>query len=414
MDLFRVSLSIPIYLPTIIRQMIANHTADLFNPVFLENCRKTPELGPSVLFFSGGSALKEISRTLKQYSHNSIHMVTPFDSGGSSAELRQAFSMPSVGDLRNRLMSLADENINGHPQVYSLFTHRLPTDGHNGELMDELVSMIDGTNSMMESIPEPMHHLICIQLEHFKRSMPNSFDLRGASIGNLVLAGGYLHNNRGLDQITFLFTKLVGAKGIVRTTINESLHLIADLEDGSQIFGQHRFTGKQESHIRSPIKNISLSREPNQLVPAHPVISKTNRKLIDRAELICYPPGSFYSSLIANLLPKGVGSAISKNQAPKVFVPCLGHDPEQIGLSTNRSVEILLHYLKLDVGHNCPNSRLLNHVLIDSKNGNYGSTISQSHMEELGIQLIDTTLITERSAPYYDPDLLVGTLLSLA
>ncbi len=394
--------------------MITNHTAELLNPVFLENCRKSPELGPSVLFFSGGSALKEISRTLKQYSHNSIHMVTPFDSGGSSAKLRQAFSMPSVGDLRSRLMSLADENISGHPQVYRLFTHRLPTDRHNGELINDLDSMVNGTNPMVESIPDPMRNLICNQLKHFQKSMPDSFDLRGASIGNLVLAGGYLHNNRELEQITSLFTKLVGVKGIVRTTISDDLHLVADLEDGSQVFGQHRLTGKEVAHISSPIKNVTLSQETKRLVPAHPKISKKNHQLINQADMICFPPGSFYSSLIANLLPSGVGRAIANNQAPKVFVPCLGHDPEQLGLSTGRSIEVLLHYLKLETGADCPNNRLLNYVLMDSGNGKYASAVSQSRMDELGVKLIDTTLITEQSAPYYDPDLLTGALLSLA
>ena len=54
--------------------------------------RKIPELGPRILFFSGGSALNGLCKTLKNYTHNSIHLVTPFDSGGSSAELRQAFN----------------------------------------------------------------------------------------------------------------------------------------------------------------------------------------------------------------------------------------------------------------------------------------------------------------------------------
>ncbi len=393
--------------------MITNHTAELPNPVLLENCRNNPELGPSILFFSGGSALKEISRVLKRYSHNSIHMVTPFDSGGSSARLRHAFSMPSVGDLRSRLMSLADESINGHSHVYNLFTHRLPSDKHNGDLMVELASMINGSNIMVKPIPDPMRHLICTQLGHFKEAMPEDFDLRGASIGNLILAGGYLHHDRQLDQITFLFSKLVGAKGIVRATISNNLHLMADLEDGSQIFEQHRLTGKEVEKINSPIRDISLSLEAGRLVPVKPELGKKNRKLIDQADLICFPPGSFYSSLIANLLPKGVSSAISKNTAPKVFVPSLGHDPEQIGMTMDKSVEILLKNLKMDAGRDCPNNRLLNYVLVDSKSGNYASPISQSLMDKLGIQVIDTPLVTEQSAPYYDPDLLVGALLSL-
>ena len=69
------------------------HTARLPDPVKLARYLKSPELGPCVVFFSGGTALTGISRELKRYSHNSIHLVTPFDSGGSSAKLRKAFAM---------------------------------------------------------------------------------------------------------------------------------------------------------------------------------------------------------------------------------------------------------------------------------------------------------------------------------
>lgn len=70
--------------------------------VRVDRCRRLPEYGPQILFFSGGTALRELSRTLKCYTHNSIHLLTPFDSGGSSAEIRRAFHVSSVGDFRNR------------------------------------------------------------------------------------------------------------------------------------------------------------------------------------------------------------------------------------------------------------------------------------------------------------------------
>jgi 2-phospho-L-lactate transferase/gluconeogenesis factor (CofD/UPF0052 family) len=73
-----------------------------------------PEQGPKVLFFSGGSALNKISRVFKEYTHHSVHLVTPFDSGGSSARLRAEFDIPAVGDLRSRLMALADETVMGY------------------------------------------------------------------------------------------------------------------------------------------------------------------------------------------------------------------------------------------------------------------------------------------------------------
>jgi len=66
------------------------------DPVRVDRYRRAPELGPRILFFSGGTAINTLSRVLKVHTYNSTHMVTPFDSGGSSAALRQAFHMPAI------------------------------------------------------------------------------------------------------------------------------------------------------------------------------------------------------------------------------------------------------------------------------------------------------------------------------
>src|SRR5688572_20913617 len=99
-----------------------SRTARVPDDVRVERCRRLPEFGPRLLFFSGGSALRGLSRKLKLYTENSAHLITPFDSGGSSALLRDTFGMPSVGDLRNRLMALADETARGSPEIYRLFS----------------------------------------------------------------------------------------------------------------------------------------------------------------------------------------------------------------------------------------------------------------------------------------------------
>lgn len=388
-------------------------TVQLPDPVRLSRYQKAPELGPRVLFFSGGSALNATSRVLKNYTHNSTHMVTPFDSGGSSAKLRRAFAMPSIGDLRSRLMALADENITGQPEVYRLFTHRLPGDGRQTDLLGQLERLVQGRDPLIAAISNPMRRLIRNQLGYFREAMPERFDLRGASIGNLILAGGYLNNHQHLDPIIFLFSKLVGVQGTVRAIVNDNLHLGADLEDGSRIIGQHRLTGKEVSPLASPIKSLFLSGDLDDYVPARAELRKKNRNLIRTAELICYPQGSFYSSLIANLLPKGVGSAIAGTDCPKVFIPNLGGDPEQIGMSLDGSVLMLLEYLRADVTAERPDQGLLNFVLLDSKRGSYAGALSADLMAELGIQVIETRLISKQSAPYYDARLLVSALLSL-
>ena len=95
--------------------------------------QKAPELGPRLLFFSGGTALRGLSRRLVDFSHNSIHVITPFDSGGSSAKIRQAFQMPAIGDVRARIMDLADTTLRGNHEVVALFAHRFPADGRDLE-----------------------------------------------------------------------------------------------------------------------------------------------------------------------------------------------------------------------------------------------------------------------------------------
>lgn len=374
---------------------------------------KIPELGPRLLFFSGGTALNGLCQTLKNYTHNSTHLVTPFDSGGSSAELRQAFDMPAIGDLRSRLVALADDTVLGHPEVYRLFTYRFGRRTSNKALRERLDAMVAARDKLVADINNPMRRLICNQLGYFRDAMPAEFDLRGASIGNLILAGGYLNNHAELDSIIFLFSKLVNAQGTVRAVVDDDLHLGADLKDGTQVIGQHRLTGKEVEPLTSPIRRVFLSRERDRAVEVRPQLGKKNRKLIEAADLICYPPGSFYSSVLVNLLPAGVGRAIASNDCPKVYVPNLGDDPEQVGMSVGKMLDALLRPLQCDAGNNIPADALLNFVLVDTRNGVYPSRLPKKKLQSLGIQLIDTRLVSKHSTPYYDNELLVSALLSL-
>lgn len=383
------------------------------DPLKISRYRKIPELGPRILFFSGGTAINGLSKTIKNYTHNSIHLVTPFDSGGSSAMLREAFDMPSIGDLRSRMMALADESVLSHPEIYELFAYRLPKDESPAKLRKQLDSMVKGEYEKVARISNPMRRLICNQLGYFREAMPADFDLRGASIGNLILTGGYLNNHNELDPIIFLFSKLVNVQGTVKAIVSDSLHLAAELEDGSFVCGQHRLTGKELPPITSPVKHMHLSESRDELIPASCRLRKKGRKLIESADLICYPPGSFYTSVLANLMPEGVNEAIAANDCPKVYVPNPTPDPEQIGLSGKQAVRRLLRCLK-SVPGKAPPVPVLNFVLMDSRHGQYPRDLTASMLKDLGIDLVSTRLISKRSAPYYDNELLADALLSLA
>ncbi|WP_338031057.1 GAK system CofD-like protein [Desulfovibrio ferrophilus] len=383
------------------------------DPLRLERMARSPELGPKVLFFSGGTALRELSREMLRWSHNTIHIITPFDSGGSSAKLRKAFRMPAVGDIRNRLMALADRSLLGNEEIFRLFAHRLPKEASSGELQDELERMTKGNHRLVSCIPDPMRKIIRHHLQSFQDSMPSDFDLTGASIGNLVLAAGYLEHQRRMDPVIYIFSKLVQARGTVRPVVNKDMHLMAELDNGEVIIGQHLITGKETGPIHETIRSLRLTQTLEGRTVVDVPIRNKMKELIAEAELICYPIGSFYSSVVANLLPSGVGSAIAANSCSKVFVPNLGMDPEAKGLSVTDQIGILLGYLRRDAPNEIADAEILNFVLLDIKNGKYPGPIDQKLIRSWGLEIIDCSLVTEASSPYLDGAKLAEVLLSL-
>lgn len=381
------------------------------DPLKLERYKRAPEMGPRVLFFSGGSALRGVSRELTRYTHNSIHFITPFDSGGSSAVLRQAFNMLAVGDIRNRLMSLADQSVQGNPEIFDLFAYRLPKDKSQDSLCAELDSLARGKHRLVRRIPDPMRKIIRNHFHQFIDSMPTDFDLRGASLGNLMLTSGYLFNRRQMDPVIYIFSKLVQVCGVVRPIVTKNLHLAVRLQDGRVIVGQHRMTGKSTPPISSPVEKIWLTGSLEDERPAHAGIRNKVKERIAEAELICFPIGSFYSSVVANILPEGVGGAVEANRCPKIFVPNPGHDVEALGLSVADQTRLLLDYLA-ESGAGDP-AAALGYVLVDSRGGLYPNGLELERISEMGIRVVDCGFAAREDGAKVDDRLLADILLSL-
>ncbi len=395
------------------KRVVLSRTAVVPDPVRLARYQRAPELGPRILFFSGGTALRAVSRVLTEYTHNSTHLITPFDSGGSSAKLRHAFRMISVGDLRNRLMALADTRLRGHPEIYELFGYRFPADGDNAELRDALDRMRREAHPLVAATPNPMRSIICRHLAFFAERAPGDFDFRGASIGNLILTGGYLNQGRDIDAVTFTFSKLVEVRGLVRPVVDADCHLRAVLDSGEVVVGQHLLAGKEVPPLASAVTQLALveAGDPGRLAEVE--IDNGTRRFIDAAELICFPIGSFYSSVIACLLPRGVGLAVAEAGCPKVYVPNCGVDPEQLGLPVADAVERLLAYLRRSGPGEPAARRLLDLVIVDSRRGVYPTGLELERIARLGPRVLDVRLVTARSAPFIDPRRLAEVLVSL-
>jgi hypothetical protein len=297
--------------------------------------RRSPDLGPRILFFTGGTALRETSQALVEYTHNSVHLVTPFDSGGSSAALRRHFDMPAVGDLRSRLMALADRSLHGYPEIYSLFAHRLPKTSSPDQLRAELDALANGVHPLIAKVSDPMRKIIRHHLQIFAKAAGGDFDLRGASVGNLILTAGYLDSRRHIDPIVFIYSKLVQVRGEVRLLINSNLHLRAQLEGGGHLIGQHLITGKEtppdQAHRRTVPRRpgqgecARAAHDPRQDPRGH---RRLRPDLLSRRQLLQLPD--------RHAAARGRGQGRQPDPLPQGLIPNTFHDPESIGMSLEK------------------------------------------------------------------------------
>ncbi len=378
----------------------------------IARAKASPNLGPRLLFFSGGSALNETARALKRYTHNSVHLITPFDSGGSSQVLRQAFDMPAVGDLRSRLIALADETDLGQPDIFALFSHRFPAESGRGTAKAAFEEILSGNHPLMKAVTQPMRTLIVQQLRSFAAKAPADFDYRRASVGNLIIAGGYFSSDHALEPTLFLMSRMVAVLGKVHAVADVNLHIGAELADGSQVHGQRQLTGKEAPPLDQPICRLFLSDGADELPAREVILPKRNRQLIERADLICFPPGSLFTSIIANLLPEGVGRTVARRAVPKVYVPSLGADPECHGRSLPGQVEALLETLRADAGAACPAEDLVNLVLCDRAHLPDGA--AEDLAARFGICCVTADLTRPERPERYDPAALSEALISLS
>lgn len=370
-----------------------------------------PQHGPRPLFFSGGTALNGISAALKQYTHNSVHLITPFDSGGSSQELRRAFDMPAVGDLRSRLVALADEGEKAQRAARDLSSHRFPSDAACSRLESEFQQLLDGAHPLMADIDAVVRSQMLGMLAIVAGNMPSDFDFRKASVGNLILAGGYIAHGRELAPVLEWMSKTMGVLGTVRAIADVNLQIGVKLDDGSRIIGQARFTGKETAPIRQAIRSMFLSDGTSEISSEHVHLPMENAELVDTADLICYPPGSLFSSVIANLLVQGVGRAVAGRQVPKVYVPSLGSDPECFGMTLYDQVAAILKTLRRDAGADCPARELISLVLTSEKGqtGDVARRLSDEHGISCEFLDVADTMQPDR----YDSERLCHALVSL-
>jgi len=118
------------------------------------------------------------------------------DNGGSTAEIVRVLGGPAIGDIRSRMIRLADDSTPEARAVKNLMGHRLPVI----DAKHEWQSIVEGSHGLWSGISEPYKETIRAFLIHFnteilKRSHQR-FDFINGSVGNF-----FFHWSKNIFQL---------------------------------------------------------------------------------------------------------------------------------------------------------------------------------------------------------------------
>lgn len=253
--------------------------------------RRYLERGPKIVAVGGGHGLSHLLLGLKEYTANITAIVTVADSGGSSGRLREEFNIVAPGDIRNCLVALADAPA----------------------LMGEL----------------------------FQFRFSKDSQLQGHNFGNLFLTA--------MVQLTGDFEKAVkesaqvlAIRGSVIPSTVSNVHLVGEYEDGSFVEGEAKIPSKGVK-----IKRVHLS--PENALPTQDALDAINE-----ADVIILGPGSIYTSVIPNLLIKGLDQAIAASAAFKIYIcNVMTQQGESDGFKASDHVKAIVNHSNRDVINAC-------------------------------------------------------------
>jgi uncharacterized cofD-like protein len=243
---------------------------------------------PRIVVIGGGTGTYQTLLGLRPYPVDLVAVVTMSDSGGSSGRLRQELGVLPPGDARRALLALSGLHIK-RKTLNTLFDFRF----NNGELA-------------------------------------------GHSLGNLLLAALMQITGR-TDVAISEAARILEVSGQVLPVTLDKTELVARLVDGTIIRGETNIDVR-EIKPKVPIGEVYLSPQ-GKIFPG-------TKKAILTADLILLGPGDLYTSILPNLLVKGIDQTLAKSKAKLVLVANLmTKHGETDGFKTSNFVREVKKYL---------------------------------------------------------------------
>ena len=192
-------------------------------------------------------------------------VVTVSDDGGSSGRLRRDFDMLPPGDIRNCLVAMSEDEA----LLAKLFQYRFSS----------------------------------------------GKGLKGHTLGNLLLTALTELSGGDFPRAVQQAAEVLASCGRIYPSTAAKVVLEAELADGARVEGETKI-----SRSRTRIHKIRLK-------PRRPAPMPETLQAIADADVITFGPGSLFTSVIPNLLVKGIPEAIAASPALKVCIVNLMWQP---------------------------------------------------------------------------------------
>ena len=312
-----------------------------------------------IVVVGGGSGSSVLLRGLKRYTSNITAIVTMFDSGGSTGLLRREFGYPPLGDLRQCLLALGEEN----------------------EMTRGLRSAID-----------------------FRFSDNSS--LNGHNVGNLMLAALTTLEDDVQGAIDEM-SRMLRLQGQVLPVTLEHADLCAELEGGRVVHSEAEIDLRAEESPR--INRVFLDHE-----------VMANDRAVDailEADVVVLGPGDLYTSIIPNLLAKGIPEALRETDATLIYVcNLMTKRGETDGYAASDFAAAIVQYMggrKLDwvVG----NSQPIPKVVLRTYHEEHASpvVVNEKDLERYTHRVMTAPLSVVSPKVRHDPDRLAESIASI-
>ena len=281
-------------------------------------------------------------------------LVTVTDDGGSSGRLRKGFNMLPPGDLRNCMVALSEEE----DLIAQLFRHRFRSGG----------------------------------------------DMEGHNFGNLFVAA-LTEITGDFGQAIQLASKILATRGRIYPVTTANATLVASMDDGSIVRGETNITASKR-------RIVELMLDPEDAAPLPEAI-----EAIQRADLITVGPVSLYTSLITNLLVRGIPEALAKAHGTRVYIcNLMTQANESLGLTASQHIRKIYDH----TGSPIFDYAILNTAPVSPEmllryaaEGSVPIVPDVDHVEAMGVRCVVGNFLSEGEVLRHASDRVTGALMEL-